>query len=195
MSGEKPSCTHKQRLSFAKIISKKPFCHIIVAAWKTKFDRMRYINKSGTFYRYVFKMLLERITWYLEKNKGSAKIVCSEGTTIDIAEIRKYIQIVMKKEKNGIKEFFNPNQITSGKMSEFRMLRVADACASAYGNALNPDRKHRCRPKYAEIISAKLFCYGRKKYSYGLKVLPSDLKPFDVIDVYPFISSWLKKEE
>ena len=179
------------RQIYIQKISEKPFCQIVVAAWKSKHNRMTYINHSGIFYRYIFKILVEKISWFMEDNNGWAKIICSEGTSVDIAEMRKYIAKAMIDDKNNIKPFFNPNQITSSTMGKMKMLRIADACASAYGNALNPNEKGRFRHRFANTIKDKLFCRSGSRYRYGLKILPADLEINDLLKEYPFIKNWL----
>jgi hypothetical protein len=183
------------RLSYVQHIAKKPFSQVVVAIWKEKHDRATYINRAMYLYRFAFKLLAERVSWHVDQYNGWAKIVISEGKAINLNELKRYLSGEMGKSNNSIKPVFDPRQIRESTMKKTVMLRVADACASAFGNAFNPDRKRGCRPEYANHLVEKLCRSNRSHtiFTFGLKILPADLERKELICYYPFIAEWLKK--
>lgn len=186
------SLSDNQKKKYISNISTKNFCQIIIAINKGKLDRAHYINHSGALYRYTFKLLIERISWYVGRRDGWAKIVCSEGTSIKINEMRAYIASEMSIRNTRIKKVLDPTKFKTSTMKKNIMLRVADACVSAYGNAFNKGSRNRRNPYYANEIAEKLYRYNGNIIKYGLKIFPLEDNISSLFDEYPFIKDWMK---
>lgn len=181
--------SYTPRLSYVQHISRKDYKQFVVALRKDRLDKAVYINQPIVLYRYGFKMLVERISRYVQTQAGWVNITISESKSINMNELRLYIAQEMQK-KDGIRAVFDPLAIKVSPMHQLYALRIADACASAFGNAFNPDFKGVYHSEYATPLIPKLYRSWKGEFlRYGLKIFPENE---DLTRLYPFIEDWLK---
>lgn len=176
------------RLSYVQHISKKDYRQVVVAIWKEGLNRARFINQPANLYRYGFKMLVERMSRYVQSQNGFMKITVSESKSVNMNKLTGYIAQELEKD-DGIRAVFDPHSIKVSTMNKTIMLRVADACTSAFGNAFNPDGKGICHSEYAAHLIPSLYRSKRGELlRYGLKIFPDN---GNLANLYPFINDWL----
>ena len=177
--GQKPpavlhwrSLSHSKKLFVADRLKEQPFCQISVGIWKTQLDRTAFICQPDNLFRYASRLLLERISWYVDDKGGRVLIIFSNRNRFDLGLLRSYVTLILKSDKGQIKPVFNPDEICVRNADQLRMLQVADARASAVGNAFNPDDLGYTHPYYLLKIAGRFYSRNGKLFSYGLKLFP-----------------------
>lgn len=185
---------HSQRMRISQIIAPKPYTQIVVGVWKSRLTRPQDggLGNHSVFYNYACKLMMERISWYVDGNNGWVDIVFSKWGSLQNTELQTYIKGALCKSNSQIRPVFDVSKIEVQPMEKLVMLRFADNCASAFGNALNPDELGNFNYYYADLLYQNLYRYGGRSspFVYGFKVFPTEVKLTDIVTAYPHIRHW-----
>jgi len=163
---------HKHRVLYADALAKKDFCYITVGILKTHLEENAHSHDPRPLFRYACRLLLERMSWHVYESNGIVRKTFSDRKTFDRQSLQEYISRVMELPGNQIRPVFRPNEIRVRDCGDLLMLRVADACASSAGNALNTDDVGYCEPRYFLSISHRLYRRDGRLEGYILKLFP-----------------------
>jgi hypothetical protein len=189
--------THSQRMGIAKILAEKPYTQTLVGVWKEKLTRTKEngLRNRSMFYAYACKLILERISWYVDNNNGHANIIFSHWGSLQKQELQNYICGYMKTIDCQIRPVFDVSRIEVVPMNELVMLRFADNCASAFGNALNPDEYGQLNYVCASMLKNNLYKYKARKgkvWGYGVKIFPAEASQDEFLRYYNQAACWFE---
>jgi hypothetical protein len=134
-----------------------------------------YIANPDPMYLWALRLLLERVSWWIRDNGGTSSVVT-------FAHIKNFPTHKLHAYRNAL--FASPTQIhwPSFAGHQFRfagtnaieLLQLADTCASAIFQAVEPDPFGNVEERYLRNLAPKLYRYGQSPItSYGLKVFPA----------------------
>ncbi len=158
----------KKRLVIDRI-ARENFHYINIIVNTTDLEDVNATSKL--LYNYFCRFLIERITWFVDDNRGTVEIVFSNRSNTSWVKLEEYIAGLCASGQCQIRN----NVITQTEVFETtqrKMLQFADACASSLGEALNEDVYGYIDERYILKLSDKLYRRKGKLFSYGLKIFP-----------------------
>ncbi len=179
--------SHSKKLYVVDQLRDRPFCQIAVGVWKPKLDRASFICNSDNLFRYVCRLLLERVSWYVDDHMGRVLITFSNRTRFKLELLQSYITIILDSDTGQIRRVFDPHQIKVRNPAQVKMLQLADSCISSVGNAFNPDALGYTHDYYLLGLKERFYRHNGRLLTYGLKLFPD--KPFrrEYQEQYPFV--------
>ena len=185
--------THSQKLNIAKLIAPKLYKQIVIGIWKSKLTRPSVggLGNRSVFYNYACKLLIERISWYVDDRNGIAEIIFSKWGSLDKTKLQAFIRGTINIPNSQIRSVFDVSKIAVHPMDKLVMLRFIDNCVSAFGNALNPDELGNINFYYADLLQHNLYRYRNRvsPWTYGFKIFP-DVSLTEFINAYPHTKQW-----
>jgi Protein of unknown function (DUF3800) len=177
--------SHSQRLKAAQDVARFSFAAIAnVVVHKDLIGQplpagdTAYISRPDPMYLWALRLLLERISWFVDDNgAGQAIVTFAHLKGFPAAKLHDYRKALETSDGVGIRwRVFDghPFRIDSPKAVE--LLQVADIAASALFRAIEPDTYGNTEPRYLEELKPKI--YRRHKAnvtSYGLKAFPAEV--------------------
>ena len=174
--------SHSQRLKAVQDIAAAPLATVAnVIVHKDLIGQplpagdMAYISRPDPMYLWALRLLLERVSWFVDDEGGRGAIVTfAHLKGFRAQKLHDYRRLLETSDGVDIRwSVFrgHPFRIDSPKGVE--LLQVADTAASALFRAIEPDRYGNTEPRYLEELAPKL--YRRHKAditSYGLKTFP-----------------------
>jgi len=160
--------TSKKRLVIDRI-AKEDFHYINIVV--NTYDLENIQASSKILYNYFCRFLIERITWYVDENSGTVKIIFSNRSNTSWDDLEEYISNLCSTGQCEIRD----EVITDIEIYETvqkKMLQFADACSSSLGEALNKDIYGYFDERYILKLNDKLYRRNGKLLSYGLKIFP-----------------------
>jgi hypothetical protein len=173
--------SHSQKIKACQDIATMPIaaianviickCHVASALPTGEFA---YIKQADPMYLYAIRLLLERISWYVDEHGGGPAIATfAHLTRFKASKLHDY-RAALASSPTEIRwtayaghpfRFDHPNTI--------ELLQVADATASALFKAVEPDAWGNREDRYLHALRDLLYRRGVTNVtSYGLKVFP-----------------------
>lgn len=174
---------HSQRLKAAQDVARFSFAAITnVIVHKDLIGQPHpagetsYIARPDPMYLWALRLLLERISWYVDDNDGDEAIITfSRLKGFKPQKLHDYRTALETSDGVDIRWHIldgHPFRIDSPKVVE--LLQVADITASALFRAIEPDAYGNTEPRYLDELRPKLYRRGRASVtSYGLKTFPA----------------------
>jgi hypothetical protein len=136
---------------------------------------LAYISRPDPMYLWALRLLLERISWFVDDCGGAGSIVTfAHLKGFRAQKLHDYRVALETSDGVGIRwNVFDghPFRIDSPKSVE--LLQVADTTASALFRAIEPDRYGNTEPRYLQELAPRLYRRGNADItSYGLKTFP-----------------------
>jgi hypothetical protein len=167
--------------SFTVIAAAFEKCH--ARTDRTKFDakivRQTNPNLKTPLYAYTSRLLIERVTRQATENGRQVDLVFENRASLSIPALRQYLQLVQ-----AIPGPYGPTTVQAGVIRTLsaqgkavrKNLQVADACAGALSNALEPNRFSQVEDSYIRQMIPK---FRRSAsgvlWGYGLKLFPGQM--------------------
>lgn len=184
--------SHDKQVAYAGIISGARMKLVTVLVHKPSLYAPSFSEKH-VLYRYVSKFLLERVSWMCRDRfndqslsrcagSGRAYVVFSNRRTMSYEDLRDYLR-TLKRNGNGDSmidwNVVDPEDVDSKPHEELRGLQFADVVASAYWNAVEPNKFGHTDDQSARLLRSKIYHWddSNKRLCDGLKVWPSEAIP------------------
>jgi len=134
-----------------------------------------YIKQSDPMYLYAVRLLLERVSWYVDEHGGGPAIVTfAHLTRFPAIKLHNYRQALTYSPTEIRWSAFAGHQFRINTPSTIELLQLADSSASALFRAVEPDQYGNKEDRYIRELAPKLYRRGAAKVtSYGLKVFPT----------------------
>jgi len=139
---------------------------------------MAHIAKPDPMYLWALRLLLERISWFVDDNGGTEAIVTFAHLKGFKAEkLHDYRTALEAGDGVDIRwHLFDGHPFRIASPREVELLQVADTAASALFRAIEPDVYGNTERRYLEELRPKLYRRGNADItSYGLKVFPTSV--------------------
>jgi hypothetical protein len=182
---------HPQKLAIAPIFSSRNYTQIIVGFWKSQLNRQRMLQDNEYFYRYACRLLLERVSWYVDDLNGWVRIIFSNTRRFDLHTFRQYISALMREDNTQIRAVFDVGELRVSDANAVQLLSLPDNSLSAFANAFNPDNLDNLNYFYSPHVVPHLYSYqNRGIWRYGFKVMPHEITVANLQNEYPFTQGW-----
>lgn len=176
---------HEQKKVVMQELEKEPFTLITVSICKPELNHPTVIRDAQRLFFYTARLLLERLSWYVNDQRGRTDVVFSNRARFPATAFEDYISHLIPDPTCEIRPVIDNIEVKN--TDQIKMLQIADACASSLFNALNPDRFDNIEPSYFLRLSSKLYRRG-KLLSYGLKMLPDPKNNWQqFVQTYPWV--------
>lgn len=129
-------------------------------------------------YLWALRLLLERISQYVQDNDGDQAIVTfSHLKGFKPQKLHDYREALEASDRADIRwQVFNGHRFRINSPEAIELLQVADITASALFKAIEPDAFGNTEPRYLDELRPKLYRRGRANItSYGLKTFPTEV--------------------
>lgn len=133
------------------------------------------LTNADPMYLYVLRMLIERVSWCVERSGGrEAKVTFAEVKGFQGDKLHDYRQRLEARDDVSIDwSMFQSHPFQIGRPADVELLQVADTAASAIYQAVEPDDFGNTEMRYLKEMKRKIFCpRGKVVTSYGLKTFP-----------------------
>ena len=139
---------------------------------------------SNNIYNYFSGYLYERICWYMIECGGIANINISSRGNLSKKKLSEYISNNNHKKFNIDSTKINQIKIIPNERK--KLLQLADCCCSALFQSLKyHDQIHF---EYIKKIKDKLYSKNNNLLSYGLKIVPSNSKATELINLIDYLN-------
>jgi hypothetical protein len=176
--------THEKRIACVSTLAKHAFRTVSVASYKPDIpDPERYQANKYLLYRYLTRILLERVSWLCRDNvkpgegDGSAELIFSDRSAMSYEDIRAYINLLKTQTSTQNIQIhwpaINPENIRAVQHAKLAGLQVADIVASSVFFALHFNQYGYAEPRYAQVLKGHAYKHRGVRLGYGLKFLSS----------------------
>lgn len=173
---------HEQRVAYVNLLAKQQFRTISIASYKPDIqDPERYQKTKHLLYRYLTRLLLERISWLCRDNPrdgdgdGCVDLVFSDRAAMSYEDLKRYIDLLREQSANGGVNIhwptISPENIRAVAHAQLAGLQVADAVASSTFFALHRSVYGYAEPAYANVLKGHVYRHKNRRLGYGLKFL------------------------
>ncbi len=181
--------SHSQRLKAVQDLSNSSLAAIVnVIVHKDLLGQplpsgeMAHISRPDPMYLWALRLLLERVSWFIDERDGDGAVVTfAQLQGFKAQKLHDYRAALEATAEVDIRWHIfagRPFRIASPKSVE--LLQVADTTASALFRAIESDAYGNTEPRYLEELRPKLYRRGSAKVtSYGLKVFPATVCQVD----------------
>lgn len=175
---------HEQRLGYLSEIAKEPFRTVSVLTYKPDIhEPERYQHGKFLLYKYVSRLLLERISWLCRDAKatdagdGTIDLVFSDRANMSYESLKSYLELLEQQSamNDRIKiewSKIRPANVRAVSHEKMAGLQVADAVASGTYYAAQMSQYGVAEPHYLHILRRHIYAHNRTKLGYGLKFWP-----------------------
>jgi len=177
--------SHSQRLKAAQDIASSSLAtianvviHKDLIGQPMPTGQMAHISKPDPMYLWAMRLLLERVSWFVDENGGTEAIVTfSHVRGFKAQKLHEYRAALEATAGVEIRwQVFNAHPFRIAAPSEVELLQIADTTASALFRAIEPDAYGNTEPRYLEELSSKIYRRGAANVtSYGLKTFPTEV--------------------
>lgn len=172
--------SHTNRLKAAHdLAASSAACVTSVVICKRQFSSpafgQAYISQPDPMYLWTVRMLLERVSWFIDENGGGSAVVT-------FAHVRGFTEQKLHDYRSALENtpgvqirwhVFNGHRFKVESPKQIDGLQWADIAASALGKAIEPDDFGYTEPRYLHGVVPKIYRRKMGKLtSYGLKVFP-----------------------
>jgi len=175
--------THAQKIkacqdvagSSVATITNVVFCKSKLAGQIPRTGGVAYIKQADPMYLYTVRLLLERISWYVDEHGGGPAIVTfAHLTRFPAVKLHNYRQALIYSPTEIRWNAFAGHQFRINTPNKIELLQLADSAASALFRAVEPDDYGNTEDRHLRELAPKLYRRGAAKVtSYGLKVFPT----------------------
>jgi hypothetical protein len=180
---------HNQKKVVLNELRSEQFTWIAVAFEKChpNLDRSKFeaeqVRKSRPdlktpLYNYATRFLFERLTRLAQATNRQLDVTFENRASLSIGDVVAYL----KRLETLPGQFGTPTipggviaNVTAQAKINKKMLQLADACAGALNNALEPNQFGDVEDSYIKALAPKLYRPGGKLWGYGLKLFPGDV--------------------
>ena len=144
------------------------------------------LKVKSVLYNYACKLLLEKVTIYLKREKAKANFIFEHRRNTHYDELETYMRKVIDYGQYVL-------SIRPLTKSQSKCLQLADIVASSTYQAFEPNQYDGdVEPYYYMKLSNNIFIHNGKYLGYGLKLFPSDT---DILEQekYSWINEFLRK--
>jgi len=163
----------------AFIVSKLSSCsftYINILFDTTKYDIQK-IGSTEIAYNYLCKLLLERVSWFMNDTNRIGEIVLSSRGTSKDQDLIDYITKKLLPYNNNNIESHVFASVYAKSASSWDMLQLADVCATTIFNQHERDWLGFVTPCHSMKLKNKLFSRRGKILTYGVKYFSDDMMP------------------
>lgn len=174
--------SHSQRLKAVQDIAAMPLAAITnVIVHKDLIGQpmpagdMAYISRPDPMYLWALRLLLERISWFVDDLGGSEAIVTfAHLKGFRAQKLHDYRHALETSDGYDVRwRVFDGHPFRIDSPGKVELLQVADSTASALFRAIEPDRFGNTEQRYLRELAPKLYRRGAAEItSYGLKTFP-----------------------
>ncbi len=135
-----------------------------------------HISKPDPMYLWALRLLLERVSWFIDDTDGGEAIVTfAHLKGFKSQKLHDYRAALEGNGDIGIRwSVFAGHRFRVESPKSVELLQVADVTASALFRAIEPDAYGNTEKRYLEELRPKLYRRGDAEItSYGLKVFPA----------------------
>lgn len=134
-----------------------------------------FIKQADPMYLYAVRLLLERISWYVDEHRdGPAIVTFAHLTRFPAVKLHNYRQALRSSPTEIRWNAFAGHQWRIDHPNTIDLLQLADATASALFKAVEPDQYGNREDRYLRALAPTLYRRGAANVtSYGLKVFPT----------------------
>lgn len=175
---------HTHRVVYCEHISKARLRAVSILIHKPSLRDPETFQQKHRLYFYAGRYLLERVSWYCrdhhrpDRNKGdgSAEIIFSNRSSMSYDDFRDYLDR-LKADPAGTIHWpaIRRDQIRTLPARGRMGLMVADAVASGFYHAVEPDRFNVTEDRYAAILKPIVYHRGGRFSGYGVKLWPGEV--------------------
>jgi hypothetical protein len=175
--------THAQKIkacqdvagSSIATITNVVFCKANLAGQIPGTGGIAYIKQADPMYLYAVRLLLERISWYVDEHGGGPAITTfAHLTRFPVVKLHNYRQALTYSDTEIRWNAIGPNKFRIDHPNTIDLLQLADSAASALFRAVEPDQYGNREDRYIRELAPKLYRRGAANVtSYGLKVFPT----------------------
>lgn len=173
---------HEQRLVLMHSIQNLPFRTVSILSYKPDItDKENYQANKHLLYRYLTRLLLERISWLcrdakLGEGDGTVELIFSDRASMSYADLRGYIDLLHKQSQLGQPIQIHWPAVSSDKIravahSQRAGLQIADAVATSTFYAVKLSRFGIADPSYLQFIRGQVYRRKTVFIGYGVKFL------------------------
>jgi hypothetical protein len=176
---------HGQRVVAAATLANKPLRALSVLAAKRPIPAGIYTDKNQLYF-YMTRYLIERLSWLcrdlrprVPEGDGRVAITFSRRGGMSYENFRDYLRKLKASETEDVQihwPVIDIDGVDARDHSTSASLQLADAIASSFAAAIEPNKYGNCEPRYAELLKSVTYHRKGNYLSYGLKVVP---KPQD----------------
>jgi len=172
---------HEQRKLLAGRIGSASLRTLVVAVHKPSLRQRDAFTQKQKLYFFATKILLERISRLVyERSRGACTTeLCFENrSTLDYQGLRKYLQMLDENRNvfnfGGRPGVFSPDLLSTYQAAERKGLQIADAVASSYFFALEPDPYGHIEDGYVRLMAPRAYKKKGKALGAGVKIWPKE---------------------
>lgn len=174
---------HEQRLVLLHNLADVPFRTISILSYKPDIpDIERYQANKCLLYRYLTRLLIERVSWLCRDNAvaregdGSVDLIFSDRAMMSYDDIREYISLLRTQSEAGGQINIHWPAVDLSRLravahSQLAGLQVADAVATSTHYAVKLSRFNIADPAYLSLLRRHVYRHRRSYVGYGIKTL------------------------
>jgi hypothetical protein len=183
---------HEQRLVLLNEIAKLGFRTVSVVSYKPDIpDVERYQANKCLLYRYLTRLLVERVSWLCRDHHkaadgedGKVELIFSDRASMSYDDIRSYFALLQQQSTAGsavVNIHWPAIQVESLRAvshAQLAGLQIADAAATSYLYGLRLSRFNVADPSFMYLLRRHAYRHRRAWLGYGVKFLSrfEDLK-------------------
>lgn len=165
-----------RRIHVVKELNKTNFTYINVLFDTDKFDKTK-IHSPLIAYNFICRMLLERVSWFLDSTNRVADIVLSSRGTSRDEELISYIKNKLLPYPDNQIRSNTLNNVCAKSATDWDMLQLADVCATTMFLSYEIKNFDLCYPCFSSVLSNHLYRHNSKIISYGIKYFSPQMRP------------------
>lgn len=146
--------------------------------------KIQFIN-SNEIYNHFSGYLYERICWFVRDKHAVANInISSRGESLSKDNLIKFL----KSHNNKFKiDYSKIKQLKIYPNSQKKLLQLADCCCSSLFQSLKYNNNTHF--EYINKIKSNIYYKNHNYVSYGLKIVPSDAKAFELYNLIDYLTN------
>lgn len=177
---------HECRLVLLHALASTSFRTVTIISYKPDIpDPERYQANKCLLYRYLTRLLIERISWLARdyrrpgEGDGTVELIFSDRASMSYDDLRSYVSLLKRQSDEGSATVqIHWPAISMAKLkavahSQLAGLQVADAVASGYLYGIRPSRLGTTDPSYMRLLRGHVYRYRRARFGYGVKFISS----------------------
>jgi hypothetical protein len=175
---------HHQRLVLLHELAPLSFRTVTVVSYKPDIpDLERYQANKWLLYRYLTRLLIERISWLCRdhakagQGDGTVDLIFSDRAAMSYDDIRGYMNLLKQHAENGSAAVnihwpaIRVDQLRAVAHDQLAGLQLADVVASSYFQAIRLNEFNIADPSYVGHLQKQVYRHRRAHLGYGLKFL------------------------
>jgi hypothetical protein len=170
---------HKERRYFASVIANAQLRTVSVLIDKAQITSRETFEQGTRLYFYAVRLLLERLSWMCRDDGPASdsllEVTFSNRSTIEYSKLQNYVEILLSNhEFRGEASVLDVRMIRTETPGRRLGLQIADAVASSYFAAVEPDQYGFTEDGYLRLLAGKAYRWRGEVFGYGVKVFPPE---------------------